>query len=201
VLARALSVNPANRYASVLDFSAAFADSIANPVSRGGQPRVFLSYHRHSSSGWANYLAQGLEEKHGCSVFVDTHAQDGAPRIPDRIRNEIARSDVFVCMLAPQTLTSRWVREEIEVAFRSDKPMVPVFHEDFSPKDQVDPGESVRALLDFEAVHLLDRRNIKVKSTIAELAAELTVIGHVGSVTPLLQGVWSSGIGGRVAAG
>jgi serine/threonine protein kinase len=171
VLAQAMSVRSADRYPSVGEFSAALAEAIANPDRRSAEPHIFMSYHRESSAGWANLLAQSLKEKYGYSVFIDTQAQDGAPQIPERLRTEIAQCDVFVCMLAPATLTSRWVREEIDVAFQFHKPMVPVFHEDFRPKDQTEGGESgVKSLLNFAAVHLLDRKNIHVEHTITELA-------------------------------
>lgn len=49
--------------------------------------------------------------------------------------------------------------------------MVPIFHEDFRPKEEDEANDTnVRALLNFAAVHLLDRRNIAVDYTINELA-------------------------------
>lgn len=170
VLARALTVDPAERFASVLDFSEAFRHALTRG-RRHDRPRVFLSYQRAASSGWAHHFRDKLEGVHLLSVFVDTLAQDGAPRIPDRLREEIAGCDVFVCLLAPETLQSSWVRQEIRIAVESGKPMVPVFHEAFRPDaGQVQGDADVEALLSYDAVHLLDRRNIHVEHTLTELA-------------------------------
>ncbi len=173
VLARGLSVDPLDRFESVLDFSEAFERALT--LRRGrDRPRVFLSYQRAASSGWAHHFRDKLESVHLVSVFVDTLAKDGAPRIPDRLREEITGCDVFVCLLAPETLTSDWVRQEIQIAVESGKPMVPVFHEEFRPgEDQAHGDADVEALLAYDAVHLLDRRNIHVEHTITELAERI----------------------------
>ncbi len=169
VLARGLSVDPPERFESVLAFSDAFQSALTE--RRRDRPRVFLSYQRAASSGWAHHFRDKLEGVHLLSVFVDTLAQDGAPRIPDRLREEITGCDVFVCLLAPSTLASDWVRQEIRIAVESGKPMVPVFHEEFRPDENQSRGDaSVDALLAYDAVHLLDRRNIHVEHTITELA-------------------------------
>jgi serine/threonine-protein kinase len=169
VLAQGLHTDPAERYPSVTAFESAFVDAVTSPRT-GLQPCVFLSYQREASAGWANLFASTLEGKHDWSIFLDTMARDGAPRIPERIRNAIERADVFVCFLAPGTLDSNWVRQEIEIAHESGKPMVPVFHEAFRREHEKridEPG--VKALLDFDAVHLFDRRNIHVSHSIDDL--------------------------------
>jgi serine/threonine protein kinase/pSer/pThr/pTyr-binding forkhead associated (FHA) protein len=174
VIAKAMSLTPAERYPSVQAFGAAFAEAVAQEDEGDLPPRVFLSYQRQASAGWANLFANALAEKNGWSVFIDTQSRDGAPQIPERLRQEITACDVFVCLLAPGTLTSNWVRQEIAIAFQCKKPMVPVFHEDFRPKDEAVASEpSVEALLNFAAVHLLDRRNIHIEHTIKELGDQI----------------------------
>jgi hypothetical protein len=174
VLARGLGVDPGERFGSVLEFSRAFSGALAGPRGRDRRARVFLSYQREASSGWAHHFRDKLEGQHALSVFVDTLAKDGAPRIPDRLREEIERCDVFVCLLAPSTLSSDWVRQEIRIAVEKGKPMVPVFHEEFKITDDRIAGDpNVEALLAYDAVHLLDRRNIHVEHTITELAERI----------------------------
>ena len=81
----------------------------------------------------------------------------------------IEDAGVFVCLLAGTTLSSRWVREEIRTAFAARRPMIPVFQESFvAPDDEDDPA--VNALLNYDGVHLLDRKNIHVDYTIQQLA-------------------------------
>jgi serine/threonine protein kinase len=171
VLARALSPDPAARFPDVLEFSQAFARGVTDPYQPAAKPRVFISYRRRVASGWAITFATALQDKHGCSVFVDTRALDGAPRIPDRVRKEIERCDVFVCLLAPETLGSDWVRQEIAIADDCRKPMVPIFFQEFEPRDvdtSADPH--LETLLDHEAVRLYDRDADYVDAAIGRLS-------------------------------
>jgi serine/threonine-protein kinase len=175
VLERALHVNPAERFPSVADFATAFHEALsARRPARPSVPQVFLSYQRQASAAWAVLIARDLEEKFGCSVFVDTRAMDGAPKIPDRLRAEIERCDVFVCLLASTTLESSWVRQEIELAARYARRMVPVFQEDFQPSAAISlKNPHVDELLTHQHIYLDDRRNIRVDHTIAELGTRI----------------------------
>jgi serine/threonine protein kinase len=176
VLKRALSVTPEERYPSVREFFLAFQFALAHPAGRrAGTPRVFVSYHRNLSAGWAVLFARELKDKHNISAFVDTQRVDSAVRVPAKIRQAIQDADIFVCLLAKNTLRSTWVQEEVRIAWESGKPMIPVFQESFdapASSDQLAPH--IQTLMSYEAVHLLDRRNIHVDHTIAELARLVT---------------------------
>ena len=99
---------------------------------------------------------------------------DSARRFPERLRKKIEDCDVFVCLLAAETLESRWVQEEIRLAFENKKLMIPVFQESFvQPEQQESLAPHIEELLNFEAVHLLDRRNILVSATVDDLARRI----------------------------
>jgi hypothetical protein len=116
-------------------------------------------------------FARELKEKHNITAFVDTQRADSAVRIPAKGRTAIKDCDIFVCLLAKGTLRSTWVQEEIRLAFESSKPMVPVFQESFPQASTSEwPAPHIQDLLNYDGVHLLDRRNIHVDHTIAELA-------------------------------
>ena len=102
---------------------------------------------------------------------MDTERQDSAVRFPAKLKNEIEECDVFICLLSADTLQSKWVREEIRLAWESHKPMVPVFQESFSqpdPSERLEPH--IETLINYDGLHLLDRRNIYVEHTISKLA-------------------------------
>ena len=172
VLRRALAVKPEDRYASVREFFLALQYAAANAAGpEAGKCRVFISYQRDSSSGWAVLFARELARKHDVIAFVDTERLDGAVRFPARLKSAIEDSDVFVCLLSATTLKSAWVQEEIRLACENHKPMVPVFQESFSLPDQSESlSPQAEALISFNGVHLLDRRNIHVDHTIEDLA-------------------------------
>lgn len=172
VLKRALAVKPEDRYASVREFFVAFQYAATNTAGPGtGKCRIFISYQRDSSSGWAVLFARELARKHDVVAFVDTERLDGAVRFPARLKSAIEDSDVFVCLLSATTLKSAWVQEEIRLAWENHKPMVPVFQESFSLPDQSESlTPQAEALISFNGVHLLDRRNIHVDHSIEDLA-------------------------------
>jgi serine/threonine protein kinase len=172
VLRRALSMKPEDRYPSVRDFFVGFKHAVTSPVAQAtGRPRAFISYQRDSSSGWAVLFARELEQKHDVFAFVDTQRLDSAVRFPTRLKKAIEECDVFICLLSAETLKSKWVQEEIRLAWENRKPMVPVFQEAFSQPDASEKLEPhIETLITYDGVHLLDRRNIHVDYTIAELA-------------------------------
>ncbi|MEL7449963.1 MAG: protein kinase [Pseudomonadota bacterium] len=169
VLARAMDSDPAARYPSVGAFGQALVAAIKTNRRASDLPKIFLSYRREASAGWAVLFARELRTQHRIDVFVDTERRDSAVLFPDRLSEAIANCDVFVCLLADDTLDSSWVREEVRLAMEFGKPMVPVFQESYRTLSG-DQEPHVHTLLQHDGVHLLDRRNIHVDHTIADIA-------------------------------
>jgi hypothetical protein len=170
VLQRALAIDPSARHDSVEAFAGALERALRGGRSGAESPRVFISYQHEPSAGWAVLLARELKERHNIWAFVDTQRLDAAMQFPAKLAQAIDDCDVFVCLLAAGTLDSRWVREEIHIAHRRGRPMVPVFQESFAAPQDEAVDDALRALLEFDGVHLLDRRNIHVDHTIDDLA-------------------------------
>jgi len=160
----------------VREFFLALQNAVSKPTSRAeGRARIFISYQRDSSSGWAVHLASELDRKHKIAAFVDTQRTDSAVRFPARLKNAIQDCDVFVCLLSASTLQSKWVQEEIRLAWENNKPMVPVFQESYSqpdPSEQLEPY--VETLITYDGVKLLDRQNLYVENAIEKLAEMVT---------------------------
>jgi hypothetical protein len=132
MLARALSTIPSDRFPSVTSFAQAFRSSLDTPPDVPETLRVFLSYRRQASSGWAAFFADKLAQRHGFDVFVDRQRADkGGEHVPDKIRKAIQKCDYFVCLVGPQTLRSGWVLEEISIAYSAGKPMIPIIEKGF----------------------------------------------------------------------
>ncbi len=115
--------------------------------------RVFISYRRAPSEAYALLVAEKLAP-YGMNVFVDTLSVEGAEPFPERLERGIDECDVFVCLLAPTTLESEWVRREIERAAASGKAMIPVFQPDFVPPDMATLPTPVVGLLHCEGVKI-----------------------------------------------
>jgi hypothetical protein len=171
VLSRGLSLEPPSRYPSIREFFLHLKRAAGGTAVHIGPPRVFISYQRDTSAGWAVLFSRELEQKHGISAFVDTQRLDGALRFPVKLSRAIKECDVFICLLSDKTLHSQWVREEIRLAWESNKPMVPIFQESYEqPAATEKLEEPIETLISFDGVHLLDRRNIYVDDAITRLA-------------------------------
>ncbi|MBC7813599.1 MAG: TIR domain-containing protein, partial [Burkholderiales bacterium] len=128
-------------------------------ILSGHRPKVFISYRRKTSAMLATLIASHLQEQ-GIDPYVDTRESGGGP-FPDRLLQAIQDSDVFVSLLADDTLESEWVLREIEHAHSLNKPMIPVFQESFVRPDPL-PNEHVVALMRYDGVHILDVKNLYV---------------------------------------
>ncbi|MEM5785830.1 MAG: protein kinase, partial [Syntrophobacteraceae bacterium] len=172
VLSQAMAMDRMDRYPSMEEFSRIFNTAVRGEnMSRSDKSKIFICYYREPSAGWANLFARELKEHHGIEAFVDTQQMDMAVPFPERLRKHIKNCDVFVCLLAHETLNSSWVNEEIRIAYENHKPMVPVFQESYRHTDDAEVVEPhIDALKHYDGVFLLDKRNIHVEHTIADLA-------------------------------
>ncbi len=116
------------------------------------------------------FLQDELERQYGFEVFVDAEQRDTAGQLPQKLQRQIERCDVFVCLLAGNTLESAWVKREIELAHTARKPMIPVFQESFTFPEQGAAPEYVQELLLFDGVRLLDRQNVYVNAAIKSVS-------------------------------
>ena len=175
VLNRALAIEPAQRYDSVEHFSGALNDAFHGKGPHKQTPTVFVSYRRAPSSAWAMMIQRELHGKHGIKVYVDAQRLDGARQFPERIARAVEECDVFVCLLATGTLKSPWVREEIRIAHAHHRPMIPIFQESFKRHLAPSDDDAVNALLRYDGLELLDRRNLYVEQLLEELVRQVRI--------------------------
>lgn len=115
--------------------------------------RVFVS-HATADKYLARVLCEKLESR-GVATFRDDRDIDGGDVIPDRIQEEIARSDEFVVLLTPQSVTRNWVLLEVGAAWSRKLRIVAVLYH-----VQIDPIPAIikakRAFQLNELDHYLD---------------------------------------------
>ncbi|MFN8061238.1 MAG: TIR domain-containing protein [Vicinamibacterales bacterium] len=170
VLARGLSSDAGARYASVSAFAQALVDALQRPARPVDAAQLFFSYQRESMAGWVNYFADRVRGA-GLSVFVDTHHRDGSGVFPDQLARAIEDCAVFICFVGANSLASKWVQQEIGLAYQYDKPMVPVLQEGFTAPPDAGLSPGMRRLLASQGVHLSDRRNLSPERCVADLVA------------------------------
>lgn len=104
-------------------------------LERAAEPTitVFISYHRASSALLATLIANFCASQ-GIRAFVDTLSINEAGQLSSLIEQNIQSCDVFVGLINARTLTeSMWVKQEIGLAVKLRKPMIPVYHQGYRP--------------------------------------------------------------------
>jgi antiphage defense system Thoeris ThsB-like protein len=89
---------------------------------------------------------------------------------------------VFVCFVGERTLESRWVRDEITLAYQFGKPMIPVFQEGYVRPAEEALSPPIRKLLMSQGVHLHDRRNLNPEGSVADLVTLLRSLESQGGL-------------------
>jgi hypothetical protein len=100
-------------------------------------PSVFIAYGRQQSSAFALLIESKLHER-GAKAFLDRQIKGGEKweaLIKSTIQNQV---NYFVCLIAPSTLQSPNVRNEIHWAVETENVWpIPIWHQDFRPEDEL----------------------------------------------------------------
>src|ERR1041385_4153743 len=92
-------------------------------------PSVFISYGRKQSSAFALLLECKLSSM-GVKAFVDRSIDPGADW-HNHLMTTVGGSSFLVCLLAPGTLTSPYVREEVQWAMDAQICSISIWHSNF----------------------------------------------------------------------
>jgi hypothetical protein len=131
--------------------------------------RIFISYRRDETSGYAGRIQQAIKQRVVAkNVFIDLDTTAGE-RFPDVLRQQVQSASVVVAVLGPdwvEALHDRakrpheidWVRFELETALKSDVRVVPVLVRGakMPTADRLPP--ELRPLTDYQAHELADHR-------------------------------------------
>jgi hypothetical protein len=98
--------------------------TIVGSEARNRSVRVFLSY-ADADRTYARHLQEILSPFANFRVFTSDALSAGEDWTP-KLRDEIARSDVFVVLISPTSVRSAWVLQELGAAWGLNKPIVPV---------------------------------------------------------------------------
>lgn len=132
-------------------------------------PDAFISYRRVPSFALTKMIQNDLKYTYQIDAYMDVTRREGAlVPFPDRLLGAIEQSPIFICVLGEGTLDSEWVLKEIRYAYALQKPCIPIFHEDYKPSVSDDPA--IRYLLNYDAVHFIDKRGVLIDGSMHELA-------------------------------
>jgi hypothetical protein len=101
-------------------------------VSKAGSshPRIFVS-HSAKDNDFGKRLISDLQRTIGDNdaVWYDVSGLQGGDEWWDKIVEELTKSDVFIIVLSPNSVVSRWVRRELDTAINEGKRIIPVLYQ------------------------------------------------------------------------
>jgi hypothetical protein len=158
--------------------------------------RIFISYRRSDTQGYAGWLHQILEERYGRSnVFRDANSLDPGQHFPTQIARTIAScTDVFV-LIGPSWLEpgptgaprlfepDDWVRLELETALQRGLRVLPLLIGDVAMPTHRALPDGLRAIADRHAFRLRDSHFAEdVRDAVARIddaaAADVEYLGR-----------------------
>lgn len=119
--------------------------------------QAFISYRRETGKELARLVYTELNKVRGIKTFLDIEDL-GASKFDNQLRQKIKETPNFILLLTSGTLDrckeeNDWVRQEIALAIKSDKNIVPVMVEDFKFPSEADLPEDIRDIVKYNAVH------------------------------------------------
>jgi|GEM_PF-1832847 len=94
------------------------------------RPTIFISYRRKVSAGFGRTIHDTLVNA-GADVFIDID-DIHAGSFSDYIKDNIRERQYFMVLLAPGTLESEWVQQEILYAQEHNRIIIPILLNDFN---------------------------------------------------------------------
>lgn len=91
-------------------------------------PRIFISYSSKDSE-----IAQFIHDeliKRGVDVFIDYRSIDDGDDFFERIAREVEERDRVLFLVSRHSVTSKWVKIELQHAFENDRPITPIALDD-----------------------------------------------------------------------
>ncbi len=120
---------------------------------------IFISYSRAESSAFALLLLARLKAV-GLDPFLDLKDLNPGDEWEDRLRNEVASRQHFICLIGPRTLESDYVQQEIAWAMDAGTRTIPIWHNGFVYNDGDSEDETLRRFLRSNAI-VVERENAK----------------------------------------
>jgi hypothetical protein len=132
---------------------------------------IFISYSRKQSSAFSLLVLARLQMV-GLDPFLDLKDLAPGEQWHARLESEVNAREHFICLVAPGTLESPYVRQEIEWAMKHKKRTIPIWHNGFQPSDSDYTG--FKDFLNSNAI-IVENENVKAYNN-----AVLEILNYFG---------------------
>jgi hypothetical protein len=135
------------------------------------EPRVFISYRRQDTSGYAGHLFESLRSQlpRGSRIFMDVDSIQGGSRFEQEIENAVGECSSFLALIGPGWSgvvdddgnrrlddPKDFVRREIEAAITNNVPIVPVLMNGARMPTRENVPPAIADLVERQAVEISD---------------------------------------------
>jgi len=134
---------------------------------------VYISYNRSDANDYALRIERELTMR-GVTVFMDTDLIPGRP-IQTSLEEGIERSKIIVLLLSRSASESPWLRNELAVAIRQNKYVLPVILHPAARESAMLSLFADRQFLDATDIPLSEATDRVVQSVVRMLAREVDV--------------------------
>ena len=86
--------------------------------------RVFLSY-ASADREYAHHVRSLLAQRPDVHVFT-TEMLSAGEDWQSKLKDELSKCDIFLVLLSPNAVESKWVLHELGAAWAMDKPIIPI---------------------------------------------------------------------------
>lgn len=115
--------------------------------------RIFVS-HSHQDNDFGIQLVDHLRQAlaGNCTIWYDSHGGlHGGEAWWEKIRQELRLCNVFIVILSPDAVASRWVNTEIDIVWRhrqekADKLIIPVLYRECDVRDDLNTLQVIKFL-------------------------------------------------------
>lgn len=155
---------------------------------------VFISY-SSSDAALARKIASGLREN-GLSVWIDNANDPGGDQLFEEIKKAINDSKVFIPIVSNDSVSTKWLREELVISAGSGKQILPIGfgvtdfpvdikHLDFISGDQNDLEKTIFRIVKEVESHNLAYLRKRGLSRIWYIDAFSVVAGILGIIAAI----------------
>lgn len=101
-------------------------------TSKSERPIAFISYAREDL-GFVEKELVPLCERHGYMPWWDTRGIDPGEEFASKITEKVSHSKLFLLIMSPSAQASRWVKDELHLAFHLGKKVIPLMYREADP--------------------------------------------------------------------